>query len=173
MSRGGIPVQPYFVLGGFIPPGEAGFPAEPNYASSSAIVMTFIMDNYDHKTSDPVAKRQLQKAMNWEAAFVKFMQEWTADEKNTLYMDVAFNSERSIEDELERETSGDVLTIAVSYLIMFFYITFSLGQVSSVDRFMVSTQCFKNANTVINETLCVYEVLAVWCLGVFCCVLVF
>jgi hypothetical protein len=39
---------------------------------------------------------------------------------------------------LEKETSGDVLTIAVSYLIMFFYITFSLGQVTKVSRFMVS-----------------------------------
>ncbi len=46
---------------------------------------------------------------------------------------------RSIEDELERETSGDVLTIALSYLIMFFYITFSLGQVNSVSSFMVRT----------------------------------
>ena len=43
-----------------------------------------------------------------------------------------------MEDELEKETSGDVLTIAVSYLIMFFYITFSLGQVNKVSTFMVS-----------------------------------
>lgn len=57
-------------------------------------------------------------------------------------MDIAFNSERSIEDELERETSGDIVTIAVSYLIMFFYITFSLGQISTMKRFMVRPKCF-------------------------------
>ena len=43
------------------------------------------------------------------------------------YMEVAFYSERSIEDELARETSGDIKTIAVSYIIMFIYITFALG----------------------------------------------
>ena len=58
--------------------------------------------------------------------------------ENVEYMDIAFNSERSIEDELEKETSGDILTIAVSYLIMFFYITFSLGNVNKVSTFMVN-----------------------------------
>ena len=58
------------------------------------------------------------------------------------FLQVAFNSERSIEDELERETSGDIVTIALSYIIMFFYITFSLGQVSKMSRFMVRVLSF-------------------------------
>ena len=66
------------------------------------------------------------------------MLNFTSDPENVRHMDIAFNSERSVEDELEKETSGDVLTIAVSYLIMFFYITFSLGQVNKVSTFMVS-----------------------------------
>jgi Niemann-Pick C1 protein len=81
---------------------------------------------------------RLSKAMAWEKAFIEFMQNFTADPSNLEHLDIAFNSQRSIEDELEKETSGDVLTIAVSYLIMFFYITFSLGQVTKVSRFMVS-----------------------------------
>lgn len=68
------------------------------------------------------------------------MKNWTSNPDNTKHMDVAFKAERSIEDELERETSGDILTIAVSYLIMFFYITFSLGQVSTPSRFLVRWQ---------------------------------
>lgn len=75
--------------------------------------------------------------MNWESAFVAFMQNFTSDPENMKHFDIAFNSERSIEDELERETSGDILTIAVSYLIMFFYITFSLGQVTTWRTFLV------------------------------------
>ena len=138
MSKGGIPVQPYFVLGGFIPENSVGFPADPQYNEADAVVITFILDNYDIHSNDPIARRNLAKAMMWEKAFVSFMQNWTSNEENTKYMDVAFNSERSIEDELERETSGDILTIAVSYLIMFFYITFSLGQVSKWRRFMVN-----------------------------------
>jgi hypothetical protein len=38
------------------------------------------------------------------------MHHWEANEKPE-YMDIAFSSERSIEDELERETYGDIVTI--------------------------------------------------------------
>ena len=41
-------------------------------------------------------------------------------------------------DELERESKSDVLTIAVSYLIMFAYITIALGQVNSCSHLFVS-----------------------------------
>lgn len=142
MSKGGIPVQPYFVLGGFIPKDseDQGFPADPEYSHSNAVVITFLLDNYDHQSEDPYARRQLERVMKWESAFVEFMKNWTSNPENTKYMDVAFNSERSIEDELERETSGDIITIAVSYLIMFVYITFSLGQVNSLDRFMIESK---------------------------------
>ena len=51
---------------------------------------------------------------------------------------VAFMAERSIEDEIERESHADIYTIIVSYLIMFLYITFALGQINQCDRFMVS-----------------------------------
>lgn len=44
------------------------------------------------------------------------------------YMDVAYYSERSVEDELDRESHSDVLTIAISYLVMFVYIIFTLGR---------------------------------------------
>merc|ERR1719347_922753 len=57
------------------------------------------------------------------------MHDWEANSKPP-YMDIAFNSERSIEDELDKETYGDIVTIAISYIIMFVYITFSLGQTS-------------------------------------------
>ena len=42
--------------------------------------------------------------------YVEFMHHWEANEKPE-YMEIAFSSERSIEDELERETYGDIVTI--------------------------------------------------------------
>ncbi|TRY76439.1 hypothetical protein TCAL_00054 [Tigriopus californicus] len=140
MSEGGIPVQPYFVLGGFIHENETAFPVDPEYEKATAVVMTFLVDNYDGHSDDPIVQDKLKKIRSWEMAFVHFMKNWTANSENTKYMDIAFNSERSIEDELERETSGDILTIAVSYVIMFFYITFSLGQVSTWKRFLVESK---------------------------------
>jgi len=41
---------------------------------------------------------------------------------------VAFVAERSIEDEIARESQSDVSTILISYAVMFAYIAFSLGQ---------------------------------------------
>ncbi len=75
--------------------------------------------------------------MVWEDAYIKFMKKWVKKEENKKHFDVAFFSERSVEDELERETYGDILTIAVSYIFMFIYITFSLGRISKWSRFAV------------------------------------
>lgn len=66
------------------------------------------------------------------------MKNWT-EHKKPDFMDVAFTSERSIEDELDRESRSDILTIAVSYLIMFAYIALSLGQVRKCSTLLVST----------------------------------
>ena len=53
-------------------------------------------------------------------------------------MDLSSLRQRSIEDEVVRESAGDEFTIVVSYLIMFGYIAITLGQVSSVQRALVS-----------------------------------
>ena len=52
MSAGGIPVQPYIILGGFLPEGQTGFPSNPEYSNSDSIVMTFIVDNYDPNAAE-------------------------------------------------------------------------------------------------------------------------
>ena len=137
MSKGGIPIQPFFALGGFIPENDQGFPEDPKYEKATAVIVTFLVDNYDAKDSNPTVQQGLKNAMAWEEVFVEYMKEWTANEDNTRYMDVAFNSERSIGDELERETYGDIVTIALSYIFMFVYITFSLGRITKWSRFMV------------------------------------
>lgn len=69
-------------------------------------------------------------------SYVEFMKNWTATKK-PAFMDIAFTSERSIEDELNRESQSDVLTILVSYIIMFAYIAISLGQMKSCSRLLV------------------------------------
>lgn len=41
---------------------------------------------------------------------------------------VSFFAERSIQDEIERESKSDAFTILISYMFMFGYIAFALGQ---------------------------------------------
>jgi len=134
-------VNPYYVLGGFIPEGES-FPELPKYEDSEAIILQIIVDNYDTKSTDEEEIRALERAFAWEEEFIKFMKNWTETEMPAEYMDVAFTSERSVEDELERETYNDVATIAVSYIIMFVYITLALGQYTtcSLSGFLVESK---------------------------------
>lgn len=43
------------------------------------------------------------------------------------HLRLAFSTERSVEDELARETASDSVTVAVSYLVMLVYIALALG----------------------------------------------
>ena len=128
MSKGGIPVQPYFVLGGF--PGK-------EYREAQAAVMSILVDNFDHKSQNEDIKASLAKALEWEKSFVEFMHDYPKKNNVSHLFDLAFNSERSIEDELERETSGDIPTIGVSYALMVLYIVLALGRISSWKKFFI------------------------------------
>ena len=64
--------------------------------------------------------------MAWEKAFIEYMQNYSKTEMPD-FMDVAFYSERSIEDELDRTSKSEISTIVISYLVMFLYLRSSLG----------------------------------------------
>lgn len=57
---------------------------------------------------------------------------------NNPNLTVAFSSERSIEDEINRESNSDIGTIVISYAIMFLYISLALGHIQSLRRLLVS-----------------------------------
>ena len=93
--------------------------------------MQIIINNFDSKSTRVEDVEGLRKAKAWEKKFIEFMKDWEATKMDENIMDVAYTSERSVEDELDRETYGDLATIAVSYIIMFLYITLALGQYGS------------------------------------------
>lgn len=125
----GGPVAPSLAFGGY---------AGKRYTEAKNIIVTFVINNHldDSENDKPKA---------WEKKFLEYMKNyWDKD------LDVAFMAERSIEDELERESHADIYTIFISYLVMFLYITFALGQINQCDRFMVGTtetQCFCPSRT--------------------------
>lgn len=88
------------------------------------------------------------------------MKNVTHDEEISEYMDIAFYCERSIEDELKRESVSDVATILISYLIMFIYVAVALGNLSAeCSRLLVGA----------GEFLCIVQHMGLWadiCLGV-------
>lgn len=113
-------IDPAVALGGFLKDGQS-LDATAEYNKANVVILTFLVNNY-HK------KDRLEPAKMWESLYVDFMKNWVKNNKSS-YIEIAFSSERSIEDELLRESQSDVSTIIVSYLIMFVYIAISLGHV--------------------------------------------
>lgn len=60
--------------------------------------------------------------MAWEKEVIEFLKSFSNPN-----MTVSFSTERSIQDELDRESRSDVYTILISYMAMFMYITLTLG----------------------------------------------
>lgn len=48
---------------------------------------------------------------------------------NTSLMNVGYKAERSIEDEIERQSHADLGIVVMSYVIMFVYILIALGEI--------------------------------------------
>ncbi|XP_070495795.1 NPC intracellular cholesterol transporter 1 isoform X3 [Chironomus tepperi] len=130
-SYGGI-IDPAVAFGGFLKPGDT-LSKNPHYENATSVILTFLVNNH-YNVSD------LTDALLWEEKFVSLMKNWTSDENTTKYLDIAFTSERSIEDELNRESKSDIFTILVSYLLMFAYIAISLGHVDECDRAMIDSK---------------------------------
>ncbi|KAM6989564.1 NPC intracellular cholesterol transporter 1 [Tautogolabrus adspersus] len=116
----GGPVFPWLALGGY---------DETNYNNATALVITFPLKNY---LNDSV---KMSKSLAWEKEFISFMKNFSNPN-----MTIAFSAERSIEDELDRESEGDISTIVISYVIMFIYISLALGHINSFSRVMVDSK---------------------------------
>nr|CAD7400315.1 unnamed protein product [Timema poppensis] len=129
MAQYGGPIDPAIALGGFLDPGQT-LVGEPHYERATAIILTFLVNNHHNKT-------RLAPALEWERRFVELLKNWTSSNEKPTFMDVAFTTERSIEDELDRESQSDVSTILVSYVIMFAYIAIALGQLRTCSRLLV------------------------------------
>ena len=113
----GGPVSPSIALGGY---------EGKNYTDAKNLIVTFVIRNHLDVSEN-------KKAMAWEKKFIEYLKNYDDED-----LQVAFMAQRSIEDEIERESHADIYTIFVSYLIMFLYITLALGQVNQCDRLMVS-----------------------------------
>ncbi|CAA6655866.1 unnamed protein product [Spirodela intermedia] len=55
-------------------------------------------------------------------------------------LSLSFSSESSIQEELKRESTADVLTIMISYLVMFAYISVALGGIPRPSSFFISSK---------------------------------
>ncbi|XP_053323939.1 NPC intracellular cholesterol transporter 1 [Spea bombifrons] len=116
----GGPIFPWLVLGGY--DGD-------NYNNATALVITFPVNNF-HNDSE-----KIKKAKAWEQEFISFVKNY-----NNSNLSISFSAERSIEDEINRESTSDVSTVLISYALMFVYISLALGNINQWSRILVDSK---------------------------------
>ncbi|XP_057966308.1 uncharacterized protein LOC131156550 [Malania oleifera] len=120
------PLDPSTALGGF--PGN-------NYSEASAFIVTYPVNNAIDESGS-----ENGKAVAWEKAFVQLVKDELLPMVRSSNLTLSFSSESSIEEELKRESTADVLTILISYLVMFAYISITLGDVRHLSTFYLSSK---------------------------------
>ncbi|XP_076237952.1 NPC intracellular cholesterol transporter 1 homolog 1b [Calliopsis andreniformis] len=148
------PILPAMVYGGFLRENEFNYDSK-DYIKANGVVLSFLVKN-------SLNESVLESARKWEQRLIDFMKEWVAN-RCPEFMDVAYTTERSIQDELERSSRSEVTTVVISYLVMFLYVTFALGKMKcSV------TGCFANSKIILSVGGIIIVMASVACsLGVF------
>ncbi|KAK3872829.1 hypothetical protein Pcinc_022085 [Petrolisthes cinctipes] len=123
----GGPVFPYTALGGFLN-GSQTLGDNPPYKDATALVIIFVVNNFYNKDN-------LTQALAWEEAYLSYMKNFSHP-----MLDIAFSGERAVQDELSRESQGDIITILISYCIMFAYIALALGEFNGCGRLLVDSK---------------------------------
>lgn len=109
------PLKPEMVLGGYE---ESGNPLD-----AQALVATWVVNNHAQGSEGEL------KAQDWEDSFKRIF-EVVQEEANERGLRVSFNTEVSLEQELNKSTNTDAKIVVVSYIIMFIYASLALGSVT-------------------------------------------
>ncbi|OTF83857.1 Niemann-Pick type C1 domain-containing protein-like protein, partial [Euroglyphus maynei] len=95
-----------------------------DYYKAKALAFTLTLNN-------AIDDKDNVNALKWEKKFLELLFKF-----DDSIIDIAFYSERSIEDELDRLSNSNKFTIAISYIVMFFYIAISLGDFTNIHRLL-------------------------------------
>ncbi|KAJ6680906.1 PATCHED FAMILY PROTEIN [Salix koriyanagi] len=120
------PLDPSTSLGGF---------SGNNYSEASAFIVTYPVNNVIDKEGN-----ETDKAVAWEKAFIQLVKNELLPMVQSKNLTLSFSSESSIEEELKRESTADVITILISYLVMFAYISLTLGDTPHLSSFYISSK---------------------------------
>ncbi|XP_018569147.1 Niemann-Pick type protein homolog 1B [Anoplophora glabripennis] len=120
--------------GGPILPGlvMAGASTENNYLDAVGVSLTFLAVN-------DLNKENLVDTYAWEKKFIEFLKKWDIEERPE-FMDIAFSAERSIQDEIDRLSESEMVTVFISYVVMFVYIAIALGRLAGFKKILLETK---------------------------------
>ncbi|XP_029130444.1 NPC intracellular cholesterol transporter 1, partial [Cajanus cajan] len=135
MSAFKAPLDPSTVLGGF---------SGNDYSGASAFIVTYPVNNAINEEGN-----ETRKAVAWEKTFIQLVKDELLPMVQSRNLTLAFSSESSVEEELKRESTADAITILVSYLVMFAYISLTLGDTLHPSSFYISSKVLLGLSGVI------------------------
>ncbi|XP_011865983.1 PREDICTED: Niemann-Pick C1 protein-like [Vollenhovia emeryi] len=148
------PIFPAIAIGGFLKEGTFEYDSS-DYIKATGLVLTFLVKNSLNETD-------LVPINKWEQRFLDFMEKWNHDGRSAN-MDVAWSTERSIQDELDRTSKAEVITVVISYLLMFVYVALALGKIKAS-----VVGCFTESRIVLSVGGIIIVIASVACsLGIF------
>jgi len=129
----GAPVDPKMVLGGFppLPPPSKKTNSSTATATSTATSSWYAETATAFIVTYPLSSSFIlrQDVEAWEAAFLNLAKGRLTDLAKSKNLTLSFSTERSVEDELKRESNADAGTVAKSYLMMVLYVALALSTI--------------------------------------------
>ncbi|KAF2825174.1 multidrug efflux transporter AcrB transmembrane domain-containing protein [Ophiobolus disseminans] len=111
------PLDPHLLFGG----------VNQNVLDAKALVVTWVVQNYPEGTPEE------QRAMNFEEELKNYLKLVAEDARNRG-LRLSFNTEVSLQQELNKNTNTDAKIVVVSYIIMFLYASLALGSTTLTVR---------------------------------------
>lgn len=100
--------------------------------TANTLLINFPISNY-------LLTDALQPVLEWEGRFIELLFDYEANWKAD-FVSVAFGTERSIEDEIQRVSVAEAVPIAISYVIMFIYVVVALGNIRSWRTYFIDSK---------------------------------
>ena len=119
-----LPIQKDIILGGWQDSGDI--------LQSQAMTVTWVVNN--HQQGSEAEKR----AMQWEASLRDLLLESVQHEASTRGLRLSFNTELSLEEELNKSSNTDAKIVVISYVVMFIYVSFALGSTGMSSRALLN-----------------------------------
>ncbi|KAF8591421.1 multidrug efflux transporter AcrB transmembrane domain-containing protein [Ramaria rubella] len=111
------PLEPQYVLGGV--PSTSGNGTE-RWLDARALIITYVV-------SDSLDTPTRQRAEEWERTLGAFMQQLASNSTQTAASNIVFSTGVSLEEELNKSTNTDIRIVVLSYVVMFIYVSLTLG----------------------------------------------
>ncbi|KAF1813411.1 multidrug efflux transporter AcrB transmembrane domain-containing protein [Eremomyces bilateralis CBS 781.70] len=111
------PLDPKMVFGGY----------NKSVADAKSLIITWVVNNH------PEGSSKLTDTMDWEKSLKNLLLAVQAEARDRG-LRLSFNTEISLEEELNKSTNTDAKIVVISYIIMFLYASLALGSTTLAAR---------------------------------------